>query len=67
MNAGQLQEVLGNRSDLGTSIAGHILAFDAIDTCSRTGVSSRDRKWSKSSPDPIIERPVQLAAVAVVI
>ena len=64
MNAGQLQEIFREiAKDLGTSIAGHILAFDADRQLAQVqiGVSSRDRKGNEIIPDPIIECPVQFS------
>lgn len=64
MNAGQLQEIFREiAKDLGTSIAGHILAFDAGTQLAQVqiGVSSRDRKGSEIIPDPIIECPVHFS------
>jgi hypothetical protein len=64
MNAGQLQEIFREiAKDLGTSIAGHILAFDVDTQLAQVqiGVSSRDRKGNEIIPDPIIECPVQFS------
>lgn len=64
MNAGQLQEIFREiAKDLGTSIAGHILAFDTETQLAQVqiGVSSRDRKGNTITPDPIIECPVQFS------
>lgn len=64
MNAGQLQEIFREiAKDLGTSIAGHILAFDVDTQLAQVqiGVSSRDRKGSEIIPDPIIECPVHFS------
>lgn len=64
MNAGQLQEIFREiAKDLGTSIAGHIIAFDVNTQLAQVqiGVSSRDRKGSEIIPDPIIECPVHFS------
>lgn len=64
MNAGQLQEIFREiAKDLGTSIAGHILAFDVDTQLAQVqiGVSSRDRKGNAIIPDPIIECPVHFS------
>ena len=64
MNAGQLQEIFREiAKDLGTSIAGHILAFDVNTQLAQVqiGVSSRDRKGNEIIPDPIIECPVHFS------
>lgn len=64
MNAGQLQEIFREiAKDLGTSIAGHILAFDVDTQLAQVqiGVSSRDRKGNEIIPDPIIECPVEFS------
>lgn len=64
MNAGQLQEIFRElMKDAGTSITGHILAFDADTQLAQVqiGVSSRDRNGSVIIPDPIIECPVEFS------
>lgn len=64
MNAGQLQEIFREiAKDLGTSIAGHILAFDVDTQLAQVqiGVGSLDRKGNTITPDPIIECPVEFS------
>lgn len=64
MNAGQLQEIFREiAKDLGTSITGHILAFDVDTQLAQVqiGVSSRDRQGKEIIPDPIIECPVEFS------
>lgn len=64
MNAGQLQEIFRElMKDAGTSITGHILAFDTRTQLAQVqiGVSSRDRNGNEIIPDPIIECPVEFS------
>jgi hypothetical protein len=64
MNAGQFQEAFREiAKDLGTSIVGHILAFDASTQLAQVqiGVSGRDKKGNTITPDPIIECPVEFS------
>lgn len=64
MNAGQLQEIFRElMKDAGTSITGHILAFDKDTQLAQVqiGVSSRDRNGNLIIPGPIIECPVEFS------
>jgi len=64
MNAGQFQEAFRElMKDAGTSIVGHILAFDKDSQLAQVqiGISSLDRKGKVIKPDPIIECPVHFS------
>ena len=64
MNAGKLQEAFRElMKDTGTSITGHILAFEKDSQLAQVqiGVSSVDKKGNSINPDPIIECPVHFS------
>lgn len=64
MNAGQFQEAFREiAKEIGTSITGHILAFDTATQLAQVqiGVAGRDKKGKSITPDPIIECPVEFS------
>lgn len=64
MKASTLRQAFRELSkELGTSIAGHILAFDAVTQLAQVqiGIFAVDAKGKKIKPDPIIECPVEFS------